>query len=94
MMKTIIRDLGFPRFKLRYPIDVDLAKEGTKFIASFPEADLSVRGNTPEEALQWMKAAIVNLFHTNDGKFSLDRLPLKQAMAMEKYVKVTELKGT
>ena len=84
-----IRELGSAKYFLSCPITVTLHQEyEDEYIASFPEAELARSGETPKEAVEWLKSSIVTLYDLLNKKASaqLGPLPSRQLMVLGKYL--------
>lgn len=56
------------------------------YVIMFPEADISVAGETADEALLWMKSSIVTVFETLVSESALGPLPALQLAALESHL--------
>lgn len=80
------------KYALRRPITVTIKQENEhEYVACFEEAMLSRSGETPREAIDWLKSSIVTLYDLLRKKDSkkLGPLPLRQLKVLGDYL-VTE----
>lgn len=75
------------RYYLRYPMPVSLKEKAPdEYIATFADAELSRSGDTPKEALAWLKSSIVELYELFKGEDQLGPLPERQLRVLEQYI--------
>ncbi len=83
----VLLTLDSADYQLRQPIFVGLKeKADDEYIATFAEAELSRPGDTPEEALAWLKSSIVELYELFKGEDQLGPLPQRQLRVLEQYI--------
>src|SRR5687767_12289173 len=59
----ILGNLPGNKYDLKRPIVVTMRPEGdSEWIATFPEAELSRSGDTPQEALGWLESSMIELY--------------------------------
>jgi predicted RNase H-like HicB family nuclease len=74
-------------YSLVQPIAITLQESDGEYVASFPEAEIITSGDTPTEAVKWLKESIVSTFDLLRAKRGvLGPLPKRQLQALEKYV--------
>ena len=80
-------DLEVPNYSLRQPINVTLQLLDDEYVVCFPEAEIVTSGDTPVEAMKWMKDSIISTYELLRAKrVTLGPLPKRQLQALEKYV--------
>jgi hypothetical protein len=83
----VLLTLDSAEYQLRKPICVGLKeKADDEYIATFAEAELSRSGDTPQEALAWLKSSIVELYELFKGEDQLGPLPQRQLRVLEQYI--------
>lgn len=79
--------LDDPKYDLRKPMVVGLRENANdEYIALFADAELSRSGDTPGEALAWLKSSIVELYELFKGEDQLGPLPQRQLRVLEQYI--------
>ena len=80
-----VADLGVPNYSLRQPINVTLQLSDDEYVVCFPEAEIVTSGDTPAEAMKWMKDSIISTYELLRAKrVTLGPLPKRQLQALEK----------
>ena len=83
----LLNDLDNGRYSLRHPIPLVLSQEAEdEYVLTFPEAEISRSGETPGEALDWLKSSIVKLYETYRKHANLGPLPSRQLRTLEKFI--------
>jgi hypothetical protein len=86
--KVLLLRVG-SKYLVRRPITVTLKEEDdNEYIACFEEARLSRSGETPQEAIDWLKSSIVTLYDAlkkKDPK-KLGPLPTRQLKVLGDYL--------
>jgi hypothetical protein len=85
----VISDIGSEKYKLAYPINASLRQEDTdEYVASFGEAELSRSGDTPKEAIDWLKSSVVTVYDLfkNRNADQLGPLPTRQLRVLGNYL--------
>lgn len=82
-----INDLANDKYRLKQPIIVMLRQDDDgEWIATFSEAELSRSGETLDEALDWLKASVVELYELFSKESKLGPLPRRQFQALGQYI--------
>lgn len=83
----IIHDLQNSKYTLKKPMLVTAKKEDeNEWIVTFPEAELSRSGDSLEEALNWFKSSVVELYELFKGQDQLGSLPKRQLEVLGQYL--------
>lgn len=84
---TTIIDLDSTRYSLKQPITLSIEQvDDDEWLATFSEAELSRSGDTPHDAVEWLRSSIVQLFQMFKTEKSLGPLPKKQLEALGRYI--------
>lgn len=82
-----ITSLDKAAYSLVQPIVITLQESDGEYVVSFPEAEIVTSGDTPGEAVKWMKESIVSTFELLRAKrVVLGPLPKRQLQALEQYI--------
>ena len=82
-----VTDLDNPAYSLAQPIAISLQENDGEYIISFPDAEITTSGDTPGEALKWLKDSVVSTFEVlGSERSALGPLPKRQLQALEKYI--------
>lgn len=82
-----INDLANNKYQLKQPIVAALRQnDEAEWIATFAKAELSRSGETIDEALDWLKTSVVELYELFKGEHQLGPLPKKQLQALGQYI--------
>ena len=82
-----IEDLPSGTHELKQPVDAKISYSGSEYIAEFAEAEIVTSGDTPEDAIQWLKETIVSLYDFyQNNRAVLGPLPKLQLSVLEAYV--------
>jgi hypothetical protein len=87
--KLILYTLESQKYKLRKPIVITLRENADdEYIASFTEAELSRSGESPREAVEWLKSSIVTLYEllAKRPRRQLGPLPTRQLLVLGEYL--------
>jgi len=85
----IISDLGSNKYVLTAPLVIALKQEyDDEYVASFVKAELSRSGETPVEAIDWLKSSIVTLYDLlkKRNPEQLGPLPTRQFQVLGEYL--------
>lgn len=84
---TTITNLGSSKFSLSQPITLSIEQVADdEWLATFAEAELSRSGDTPHDAVDWLRSSIVQLFQMFKTEKSLGPLPKRQLEALGRYI--------
>ena len=79
--------LGHDGYRLKKPIQACVDRiSGDEVIAAFPEAGISICGDSPTEAIQMLKTEIVELYEILKKEARLGPEPQRQLLVLEKYI--------
>jgi predicted RNase H-like HicB family nuclease len=82
-----ITSLDKAAYSLVQPIVITLQESDGEYVVSFSEAEIVTSGDTPGEAVKWMKESIVSTFELLRAKrVVLGPLPKRQLQALEQYI--------
>ena len=82
-----IDDLPSDTYYLAESIEAKISYIDGEYLAEFAEAEIVTSGETAEEAIQWLKESIVNLYEFyNDNRGALGPLPRRQLNILETYI--------
>jgi hypothetical protein len=84
---TTITNLGSTKYTLKQPIALSIEQTGDdEWLATFSEAELSRSGDTPHDAVEWLRSSIVQLFQVFKAEKTLGPLPKRQLEALGRYI--------
>jgi hypothetical protein len=84
---TTITNLESSRYSLKQPITLGIEQVGDdEWLATFAEADLSRSGDTPHDAVDWLRSSIVQLFQVFKTEKALGPLPKRQLEVLGRYI--------
>jgi predicted RNase H-like HicB family nuclease len=84
---VIIDSLPGTTHRLVKPITARISYKDDEFLAEFPEAEMVTSGDTSEEAIEWLKDTIVNLYELYDNeRAALGPFPRRQLAVLETYI--------
>lgn len=90
-----VRTLGDEPFELKQEIPVVVQSTGDDFVATYFDAGISMSGDTQEEAIDNLKALIVDLFESYTAdEAKLGPVPRKQFAAMKAVLRRRSQRGT
>jgi hypothetical protein len=84
-----LHNLDSEKYILSCPITVTLSQDyDDEYVASFAEAEVSRSGETPKEAVDWLKSSLVTLYDLLKKKHPehLGPLPSRQLGVLGKYL--------
>jgi len=74
-------------YSLVQSVVIGLQESDGEYVASFPEAEMVTSGDTPKEAVEWLKSSIISTFELLSAKRAvLGPLPKRQLQALERYI--------
>ena len=85
----VISDLGTNKYALTTPLVIALKQEhDDEYVASFVKAELSRSGETPMEAIDWLKSSVVTLYELLKKRApeQLGPLPTRQLQILGEYL--------
>lgn len=86
--KFVVFDLGdMTKYFIKKPFVIDVQQiDGDEWVATLPEAELARSGETPTDAIDWLKSSMVQLYELFRGEDQLGPLPQKQLRVLEQYL--------
>jgi hypothetical protein len=84
---TTITDLESAKYTLKQPIPLSIEQTSDdEWLATFSEAEISRSGDTPHDAVEWLRSSIVQLFQVFKAEKALGPLPKRQLEALGRYI--------
>jgi len=82
-----ITNLDHEAYSLAQSVVIGLQESDGEYVASFPEAEMVTSGDTPKEAVEWLKSSIISTFELlSANRAVLGPLPKRQLQALERYI--------
>jgi len=84
---TTITNLESAKYSLKHPIVLCIEQVADdEWLATFVEAELSRTGDTPHDAVDWLRSSIVQLFQVFKAEKALGPLPKRQFEVLGRYI--------
>lgn len=84
---TTIDHLDSDEYQLKKAIPLTLEQVGDdEWLATFADAEVARSGDTPHDAVEWLRSSVVQLFHLYRSETALGPLPTKQFEALGRYI--------